>query len=225
MGFFNDLTVKPWLQSEKIDQATADKAPLASPGKTALKFFLAVVSVLFLLFTITFLSRSQFGDFQALAGEPWLPLENKSQLWLNTFYIFLASVVLHGASKYAGKISARRHTLLVAIAIMLSFVFIQGQYQVWQMMITNGYFVYSNPANSFFYLFTGLHALHLLGGVFVLLRLLVIYQQKPNKQSFSSALALTSTYWHYLFLVWLCLFALLTSSTETFKVIAELCGF
>lgn len=220
MGFFNSITVKPWLESDQID-----KSVLPYPGKTALKFFLAVVSMLFLLFTITFLSRSQFGDFQALAGEPWLPLENKSQLWLNTFYIFLASVVLHGTGKYAKKISAKLNVCLVATAILLSFVFIQGQYQVWQMMIANGYFVNSNPANSFFYLFTGLHALHLLGGVFVLLRLIVIYQQKQNKQAFSSALALSATYWHYLLLVWLGLFALLTSSTETFKAIAQLCGF
>ncbi len=225
MGFFKSLTVKPWLATDQTDHITGEVPVLPYPGKTALKFFLAVVSMLFLLFTITFLSRSQFGDFQALAGEPWLPLENKSQLWLNTFYIFIASIVLHGASKYADKISAKLQFYLVCTAILLSFVFIQGQYQVWQMMIANGYFIHSNPANSFFYLFTGLHALHLLGGVFVLLRLIVIYPQKHNKQTFSSALALTATYWHYLLLLWLCLFALLTSSTETFKTIAELCGF
>ncbi|MFT5671108.1 MAG: cytochrome c oxidase subunit 3, partial [Glaciecola sp.] len=32
-------------------------------------------------------------------------------------------------------------------------------------------------------------------------------------------------YWHFLFVIWLLLFALLTSSPETYKTIAQLCGF
>ena len=45
---------------------------------------MAIVSVLFFLFIITFLSRSQYPDFEALAGAPWQPFTDPSRLWFNT---------------------------------------------------------------------------------------------------------------------------------------------
>ncbi|WNC66787.1 cytochrome c oxidase subunit 3 [Thalassotalea nanhaiensis] len=223
MAIFNTLGEKPWLESTSgvgFEQTEEDYRP----GKTALKFFLAVVSVVFFLFTITFLSRTQFADFQALAGEPWLPLENSNQLMINTGVILFASILLQ-LSVSLTKLSTNIRLSLFCAALVASLLFIFGQWQVWQLLNNNGYYVNSNPANSFFYLLTGMHALHLIGGLFAMFRMLYVLYRSKNSLKFERALQLATTYWHYLFFVWLALFFLLTSSTETFKTIAEICGF
>ncbi|MEW6997106.1 cytochrome oxidase subunit III [Colwelliaceae bacterium BS250] len=225
MAFFAQLRTKPWLSDNET--ARVIEVP-PTPGKTALKFFLAVVSMMFMLFIITFLSRSQFGDFQALAGEPWLPLQNRTQLWLNTLFIAIASVLLQLATRQKNN-QTMQLIVLVTGAVICSLVFIYGQFTVWQTLNDSGYLVYSNPANSFFYLLTALHGLHLFGGLMFLLHLLyklTFSQQDENATaSCNTNLKLVTIYWHYLFLLWLLLFALLTSSTQTFKAIALLCGF
>ena len=67
----------------------------------------------------------------------------------------------------------------------------------------------TNPANGFFYLITGLHGLHLLGG-------LVAWGRTSDKvwRGFEPAqvrlsVELCAVYWHFLLVVWLVLFALL----------------
>ncbi|WOH38406.1 cytochrome c oxidase subunit 3 [Thalassotalea fonticola] len=224
MGLFNTLAEKPWQESSS-GVGFAHLEENYTPGKTALKFFLAVVSVVFILFIITFLSRTQFSDFQALAGEPWLPLENSDQLMINTGVILFASIFLQLSVLLKNKVSANTRFSLICLAMVVSLLFIFGQWQVWQLLNNNGYYVNSNPANSFFYLLTGLHALHLIGGLIAMMRLLYVFYRNNNSSQFNRALQLATTYWHYLFFVWLALFTLLTSSTETFKTIAQICGF
>lgn len=225
MKIFNTLAEKPWLESSTGVGFEHLEEENYTPGKTALKFFLAVVSVVFFLFIITFLSRTQFADFQALAGQPWLPLENSAQLLINTGFILCASILLQLAVQLATKVSANISFALICAAMVVSLLFIFGQWHVWQMLSNNGYYVNSNPANSFFYLLTGMHALHLIGGLLAMIRLLYVFYRSGNSKQFNQALQLATTYWHYLFFVWLILFTLLTSSTETFKTIAQICGF
>ena len=225
MSFLNDLGEKSWLYSSSDAEFEHIEEDNHTPGKTALKFFLVVVSMLFFLFIITFLSRTQFADFQALAGEPWLPLENSDQLLINTGFILLASVLLQLSVQFRTKISANVRFSLISIAMVTSLLFIFGQWQVLQVLNNNGYYVNSNPANSFYYLLTGMHALHLFGGLLAVFRLIYVFYRSNNSKKFDQALQLATTYWHYLFILWIALFGLLTSSTETFKTIAQICGF
>ena len=66
--------------------SVADAVPAGHRGgsRIALRFIMAIVSVLFFLFIITFLSRSQYPDFEALAGSPGNPFTDPTRLWLNT---------------------------------------------------------------------------------------------------------------------------------------------
>ena len=116
---------------------------------------------------------------------------------------------------------------VIAVILTLSFslCFLFSQYWVWQQLMALGYYVNSNPANSFYYLLTAIHGLHLLGGMVVLLRAAVKFYQIKSLLSLNQSLSLCATYWHYLFILWLVLFSLLTSKTETYSAIAALCGF
>lgn len=237
MNIFQQLTEKPWLtqallndDAQGLTQAqlplTVQKlSQLQWPAKTALSFFLAVVTVIFFLFTITFLSRTQSVDFQALAGEPWLPFSNTKRLWLNTGILLLASLCLQLAVHCALK---KQLDLLIAsltFACLFTIGFLTGQFTVWQQLSIAGYGVTANPANSYFYLLTGVHGLHLLGGIVALIQVVWLFWQDIAFTSFAVSLMLCARYWHYLLLIWLFLFTLLTATTDTYRTIALLCGF
>ena len=93
-------------------------------------------------------------------------------------------------------------------ATALGLVFLAGQLVAWGQLISQGVYMASNQASSFFYVFTGLHGLHLLGGVAALL---YVSFRKFEKASVSLSVAaeVTSYYWHFMDGLWLFLLALL----------------
>ena len=91
-------------------------------------------------------------------------------------------------------------------------LFLLGQLAAWQQLNAGGFFMASNPANSFFYLLTALHGLHLLGGMWVWGRTTGRVLTGADVRSVRLSVELCTVYWHYLLLVWLLLFALLLST-------------
>jgi|TARA_B110000977_G_C10889769_1_gene420941 cytochrome c oxidase subunit 3 len=220
---FATLREKSWLNSPSATASGGFNSEI-SRKTVALRFFLAVISVLFSLFIVTFLARSQFPDFQALAGQAWQPFTNPQQLWINTGILLAASIAIQFASSSAKKNRLIAANIAIALCGLFTLAFIGAQILVWQHLIDLGYFVASNPANSYFYLFTAIHGLHLVGGIFVLLRL-GLRSTAQTQNSLIISTSLCANYWHYLLLVWVLLFALLTSTPDTYKTLAALCGF
>ena len=70
----------------------------------------------------------------------------------------------------------------------------------------------SNPANAFYYLMTGLHALHLLGGLWVWSKSSIKLLSGSEAKDIKLSVELCTVYWHFLLLVWLVLFALLSNT-------------
>lgn len=202
MSIIDKLTVKPWIANQG---ALEEQIGFAQPTKKiALWIFLAVVSVLFLLFISAYFMRMELAD--------WRPLREPSLLWFNTALLIVSSLALQWARVSAdrGQFSGLKFGLLIAGAATLAFL--AGQYVTWQQLIALGYFASSNPANAFYYLLTGLHGLHILGG-------LVVWGMTTNKlmrggqvDEVRASVELCAIYWHFLLLVWLVLFGLLLST-------------
>ena len=76
-------------------------------------------------------------------------------------------------------------------------------------MIALGYFASSNPANAFFYLITGLHGLHLLGGLVAWGRTMSRLGRGDEIARLGASAELCAIYWHFLLAVWLVLFGLM----------------
>ena len=211
------------LNSSNVSNHSGDISLGARRAKVGLLVLLAAITSLFFLFTIALVIRSQLFDWEHLSA-PWKPLANPWFLWVNTAMLVLASAALQWA-----RVAARNGRLPATIKGLLlggifSVTFIVGQWLVWRQLVSLGYWVNSNPANSFFYLLTGLHALHLFGGLVAWLRTCVKAAKGIAMKQLSASVELCAIYWHYLLGLWLFLFALLTSSPETFAAIAELCG-
>ena len=71
-----------------------------------------------------------------------------------------------------------------------------------------GYLVAGNPANSFFYLFTGLHAVHLAGGLIAWQWALSALRQTTADDPLAR-LGLCARYWHFLLVLWLTILLML----------------
>ncbi|MDQ3773529.1 MAG: cytochrome c oxidase subunit 3 [Pseudomonadota bacterium] len=174
-----------------------DGLPLPT-AKLGLWVFMGVVTVLFSIIVSAYVTRMGFAD--------WRPLPEPRLLWLNTGVLILSSVAMQWAQVAArrGRIDSLRVGLLAGG--VFAWAFLAGQLWAWQQLGASGYFLAVNPANTFFYLITALHGLHLVGG-------LVAWGKTTVKvwRGFEARLSveLCAVYWHFLLVVWLGLFVLM----------------
>ena len=139
-------------------------------------------------------------------------------LWLNTGVLVLSSVALQCAL-----VAARRrpagHGAGSALVTggLTALAFLVGQLMAWRELIADGYLLASNPANSFFYLITGMHGLHIVGGL--------VGARPDDRQGLDAAagtdrlrlsVELCAMYWHFLLFVWLAVFVLLAGWAADF---------
>ncbi|WDG80902.1 cytochrome c oxidase subunit 3 [Pseudomonas chlororaphis] len=204
-------------------QPPAEGLDRVKAAKVGLRVFLGVVTSLFLLFLLAFIARSQMADWQPLT-EPLAPLASTRQLWLNTFLLVLGSISLQWARLAARRGALNGATLGFTLGGVFAIAFLGGQLWVWKQFVDWGYFVSANPANSFFYLLTGVHGLHLLGGLVAWGRVGARFLRRVPLSQLQPSVELCAIYWHYLLGLWIVLFALLTSTPETYQAIAAFCG-
>ena len=87
---------------------------------------------------------------------------------------------------------------------------IRDRFTVWNELASYGYFVDSNASFAFFYMLTGLHMVHMLGGLVVWTwSMTQIYKTDLSYRKLKSTIGSTAIYWHYLLAIWLVLFCIL----------------
>jgi len=90
----------------------------------------------------------------------------------------------------------------------LGLLFVGGQIIAWRRLAAHGVYLDSGLASSFFYLFTAMHAVHLLGGICALLYV-ELHRFEAARISRSLAAEIASYYWHFMDGLWVFLLALL----------------
>jgi cytochrome c oxidase subunit 3 len=201
MNIFQKLAVKPWLDDSgaALEAAGGFEAP---DTKIGLRFFLFVVSAVFFLMTAAYFMRKGMMDWR---DTPLPPM-----LWLNTVVLVTASIALEWARRAGREGNMRDLRLGLLLGGVLTTAFLAGQISVWQDLRSLGYFAVTNPSNAFFYLFTGMHALHMLGGMVAWGRaMLRTWREDLPIEELSARTDLCAAYWHYLLLIWLYVFGLL----------------
>ncbi|MCC2687227.1 MAG: cytochrome-c oxidase [Rhizobiaceae bacterium] len=202
------LMAKPWLETGNVDAYPRTESGSMPPAKIGMGVFLAVVGSLFALFTSAYFMRMGFTD--------WRSLPVPRILWLNTFILVLSSVALHCAVLAA----RNRRDDLVRLALvtggMTAFAFLIGQWLAWRELTASGHFLTANPANSFFYLITGMHGLHILGGLVGLGTVTARAWRGAAADRLRLGVELCAMYWHFLLFVWLFVFVILAGWAEGF---------
>jgi len=206
-SIIKQLTQKPWESAQaKVDNLHEGKTFNLHVGKLGLRYIMVVSTIMFCLFIVTYSDRMVYPDWQRMP-EPAL-------LWINTFILFLSSFVfvhIQLASKKNQFKNIKRDLLVIGF---LAFVFLIGQLLVWQNMVNAGYYVSGSPANAYFYLFTALHGLHLLGGlIYWIITLRKVWNTNDIViRKAKHTIELCAIYWHFLLAVWVVLFGLMLFS-------------
>jgi cytochrome c oxidase subunit 3 len=184
----------------------AEAAAAAAAAGMGLWVFIAVVCSLFGLFFAAYVMRLSEADGFALTM-PW-------QFWLGSAVLLAGSLALQGAAAAARGGRDARPLWRLGGACSLAFVLIQ--LWAWNALAAAQVLPQGNPAAGFLFLLTGLHGLHVLGGLVAWL--LVARQPEPA----AWRIALLARYWHLLLLLWLALFATLALLTP--DIARAICG-
>jgi len=215
------LQEKPWTQ-HGILEGTHDKDGLTSSApKVGLWAFLGVVTSVFLVFIGAYFMRldNSHGGISAGQMQGWVPLDEPGILWINTIALILASIAIqlaHGfSSSPDGRTKMRRY---FNAAGLLTMAFLVGQVFAWREIYATGNFNVASPAFAFFVLLTTVHGLHLIGGLVAWSRAAARIRhgleqaELQEVAALRQSVALCATYWHYLLMIWIVLFAILLST-------------
>jgi cytochrome c oxidase subunit 3 len=142
---------------------------------------------------------------------------------INTVVLLISTFTMELARRQAARTTARAPLAPVprvsvdagekvswlALTVALGLSFLAGQWMVWRELAANGFYVSSSPSSSFVYLLTGMHGVHLFGGVVALLIAGVASLQRRAAGSQSIVLDVAGWYWHFMAFLWVCILCLL----------------
>ena len=171
------------------------------PKKFALWLFLVTVVMIFAALTSAYIVRQAEGN--------WLEYDLPEIFWVTSGIVILSSISLQVAYFAAKKDNFLGLRIGMVATVLLGIGFLVGQWYSWVALVDREVFFVGNPAGSFLYVFTGLHAVHLISGViFLIIVLISTFRYKVHSQAMNT-LEMATTYWHFLGGLWLYLFLFL----------------
>ncbi len=176
----------------------------ASSKKYSTAIALAMVSILMFFMVLT----AAFVVLRVNNLHTWSAIHLPWILWVNTAVLLTSSATLELARRKLQLDSLRGFKRMWALTTLLGIVFLTGQVVAWRHLAAEGVYMASRLASSFFYVFTALHAAHLLGGICALLYVGLRNFEAAHVSRFVAA-EVTSYYWHFMDGLWLFLLALL----------------
>lgn len=180
----------------------------SSPAsRTGVWVGLAAITMTFAAFTSAMIIRQA-------SSYDWQHFTLPAVLYFDTVVLLASSVTLELARKRVGaflhgsQAQRRSGSVFLWLTLVLGLVFVGGQYAAWVQLRSEGLYLATNPSSAFFYLFTVLHALHIVGGLAGLTLALWRFS-KPRPTLRVSTLSTVSYYWHFMDVLWIYLLLLL----------------
>ena len=167
---------------------------------------LASIAMMFTSLSSAYIVRSG-------TANDWVPLAMPRILLASTALILLSSVTLEFARRKLKSSLHAEYAKYLLLTALLGVGFLVSQVVAWRQLAAQGIYVSSHPHSSFFYLLTGAHAVHLLGGLLALMFLWLRSRRKTlepvvagKRQATADAVTI---YWHFMDGLWIYLFLLL----------------
>ncbi|MGH9499406.1 MAG: cytochrome c oxidase subunit 3 [Terriglobales bacterium] len=195
--------------------------------RLALAIGLTSVTMIFVSLTSAYIVRRglpTFDDRTSTYVQDWIPVQLPLAL-------LLLNTALLGASSLTAELARRQITRRAALApvssipgvslgresgfpwlgltVILGLGFLTGQWLAWRELADRGFYLATSASSSFVYLLTAIHGVHLLGGVLVLLYAAMISVLHRPVEGRRIVVDVTAWYWHFMFVLWLGIFALL----------------
>jgi|TARA_B100000073_G_scaffold266615_1_gene226181 cytochrome c oxidase subunit 3 len=209
---FGTLTQKPWEKDQvTIDNYHQGKTFEITTQKSAVIIIFGIATVLFsLIFTGYIYSIPPNQDTNYLL--------KPNLLWVNTLILFFVAYYFNRINKNLEKKETSKIKKDIILVGGLSYLFLFGQLLFWVQQIKSGNSISTNTYFSSFYVFTALHGVHLLGGLFfwgrVASRVLKLDHSKIIEEH--KNIAALSWYWTFLLIVWLTFFLMIYVFNDAF---------
>lgn len=186
--------------------ASEEKDYFIHPKKMIVWLFIVSMVMLFAGLTSAYIVRKSEGD--------WMFFQLPELFKISTWTIVLSSLSLQLAFIAAKKDQITMLRAMLGVSVVLGFVFLVLQWNSWAEIYTYDNPVvfggkYSNPSGSFLYILSGLHGVHLIGGlIFLLIVLISAFYNKINSKNLVR-MEMCTTFWHFLGILWIYLYIFL----------------
>src|SRR5258708_1150029 len=184
-------------RAEKTDQVVVLPVSLEDPTKSPPGLYrVGLAATCFSIFA--FFSALVLAYYWRSRTPPfWEPIQLPKTLWVSTALILASSVTFEIARRRFRKGLWRSASHLLLATASLGAAFLASQLTAWKQLVQHGAYLARNPHSSFFYLFTGLHAAHLIGG---LVALFIVLLSRAKRRELVDVVAY---YWHFLGVLWI----------------------
>jgi cytochrome c oxidase subunit III len=145
----------------------------------------------------------------------WKAMPVPPFVWVSTVLIVLSSLTVSRAQKSLRRADEGAYLRWLGLTLLLGVGFVASQLLAWRQLVAEGVYMRSNPHSSFFYVLTGLHGLHLLGGIAGLSYLLFFAKAARGRAEAAfdarrrTLTDVVAIYWHFMDGLWVFLFLLL----------------
>jgi len=172
----------------------ANETRSVNPKVFTMWLFIVSIIMLFAAFTSAYLVRKAEGN--------WVEFDLPNLFSYSTIVLLASSASMHFAYLAAKKDQFNALRISISITFVLGLVFLIMQFYGWIQLVEKNVFFVGNPSGSFVYVFSGLHGLHLVSGLIVLLVALVAaFRLKINAKELTQ-IKICTTYWHFLDALW-----------------------
>ena len=172
----------------------ANETRSVNPKVFTMWLFIVSIIMLFAAFTSAYLVRKAEGN--------WVEFDLPNLFSYSTIVLLASSASMHFAYLAAKKDQFNALRISISITFVLGLIFLIMQFYGWIQLVEKNVFFVGNPSGSFVYVFSGLHGLHLVSGLIVLLVALVsAFRLKINAKELTQ-IKICTTYWHFLDALW-----------------------
>jgi cytochrome c oxidase subunit III len=123
-----------------------------------------------------------------------------------TACLLTSSLTIHLAERALGRGNQGGFLLLWAATIGLAVLFLLGTAYEWYGLISHGLTISRNLFGTTYYTLVGLHALHVTGGVTIMLIVLCLALRRQVTTANHAGVGLVAWYWHFVDVVWIVVF-------------------
>ncbi len=185
---------------------------VSTSGIDAKKFALWAGLASIVMFFIGITSAFIVKKVAAQAAGNWKEFAIPTWFYFSTAVIIVSSLTYWMAVR-AFKVNNRsQFQILLLVTTILGALFLTMQYLGWTRLVEIGIYLggaQSTASGSFFYVISGAHAAHILGGLVFLLIATIKSFIKPLSSFKSASIDMIGTYWHFVDILWIYLFILL----------------
>ena len=180
----------------------AINTPTGNRYRIGMLVSLASIAMLFTSLSSAYIVRSGLTD--------WFAIAVPRVMFGSTALLLLASISIEIARRKLRQNSSASYNRYLSLTVLLGLGFLASQLIAWRQLARQGIYISTHPHSSFFYLLTGVHGVHVAGGLlglgFLWLRSRRYVDDPARRQGMADAV---SIYWHFMFALWIYLFLLL----------------